>query len=69
MFEHFKAFFANKRNRTTIGLVIGFLIFIGILKYFGLYEGFKSKKEKEDPVKKSITDLQNDLERAKELDK
>ncbi len=45
MFEHFKKFFANERNRTTIALVIGFLIFLGILRHFGLYEeGFKGER-------------------------
>jgi len=66
MFEHFKAFLANKRNRTTIALVVGFLIFLGTLKYFGLYEGFKGH---DDIVKKSLTNLQNDVAKAKELDK
>lgn len=44
MFEHFKKFFANPRNRTTIALVIGFLIFLGTLRHFGLYEGFKGER-------------------------
>ena len=45
MFEHFKKFFANERNRTMIALVIGFLIFLGILRHFGLYEeGFKGER-------------------------
>ena len=44
MFEHFKAFFANERNRTTIALIIGFLIFLVILRHFGLYEGFKGER-------------------------
>lgn len=65
MFEHFKAFLANKRNRTTIALVVGFLIFLGTLKYFGLYEGFI---EREDAVKKSIINLQNDVAKASALD-
>jgi hypothetical protein len=106
MFEHFKAFLANKRNRTTIALVAGFLIFLAILKYFGLYEGFKpvnnsirtadlyssrfvtdndlnpstkgadlnlhrfkSKYEREEIMKKSLTNLQNDVAKASELDK
>lgn len=67
MFEHFKAFLANKRNRTTIALVAGFLIFLAILKYFGLYEGFKSKYEREEIMKKSLTNLQNDVAKASEL--
>ena len=66
MFEHFKAFLANKRNRTTIALVAGFLIFLAILKYFGLYEGFI---EREEIMKKSLTNLKNNVAKATELDK
>ena len=40
MFEHFRQFFANERNRTAILLIIGLLIFVAVLKHFGLYEGF-----------------------------
>ena len=40
MFEHFRKFFANERNRTAILLIIGLLIFVTVLKHFGLYEEF-----------------------------
>lgn len=40
MFEHFRQFFANERNRTAILLIIGLLIFVAVLKHFGLYEEF-----------------------------
>ena len=40
MFEHFRQFFAIERNRTAILLIIGLLIFVAVLKHFGLYEEF-----------------------------
>ena len=40
MFEHFRQFFAKERNRTTIWLILGFIIFLGILKHYDLYDGF-----------------------------
>jgi len=40
MFDHFRQFFAIERNRTAILLIIGLLIFVAVLKHFGLYEGF-----------------------------
>ena len=40
MFEHFRQFFASEHNRTAILLIIGLLIFVAVLKHFGLYEGF-----------------------------
>jgi hypothetical protein len=44
MFEHFRQFFAKERNRTAIFLILGFIIFLAILKHYDLYDGFKNKK-------------------------
>ena len=44
MFEHFRQFFAKERNRTSIWLILGVIIFLGILKHYDLYDGFKNKK-------------------------
>ena len=46
MFEHFRSFLSSERNRTTVLLIVGFIILLVGLKYLGLYEGFKSKKSK-----------------------
>jgi Na+/H+ antiporter NhaD/arsenite permease-like protein len=57
MFEHFRQFFANERNRTAILLIIGLLIFVAVLKHFGLYEGFGN----------NISSMQDDNQRLPHL--
>lgn len=51
MFEHFRSFLSSERNRTTVLLIIGFIILLVGLNYLGLYEGFKSKKSKAKKAK------------------
>jgi hypothetical protein len=57
MFEHFRQFFANERNRTAILLIIGLLIFVAVLKHFGLYEGFiaSGRWNSDDKIKGGLT--------------
>ena len=53
MFEHFRAWLKNPRIVKTIVLIIALIIFVIVLKHFGLYEAFSQQLEKfeNSPVK------------------
>lgn len=44
MFEHFRAWLKNPRILIAIRLIFVFIVFIVVLKYFNLYEGFSRQQ-------------------------
>jgi hypothetical protein len=46
MFEHFRAWLKNPRIVENIGIILAVIVFVAVLKYFNLYEGFS----KQDPI-------------------
>lgn len=55
MFEHFRAWLKNPRIVENIGIILAVIVFVAVLKYFNLYEGF-SKQDSSVPPKEKFAD-------------
>ena len=62
MFEHFRAWLKNPRIVENIGIILAVIVFVAVLKYFNLYEGFSKQDQSykqqllSDPPKEKFVD-------------